>query len=119
MRIRKSSWLGRTGIAALLAAAGLTVAGTPAHAANEAYLSITPSSTQLANGVTKANAKPFQFKVINFVDFGSSEAKDVTVTVDVNKLDKTRVGYVVPNGCIADPGAPARRIRVRQAGVGE
>ncbi|WP_143653453.1 hypothetical protein [Streptosporangium subroseum] len=56
-------------------------------------------STRLANGVTKAVAKPFQFRIVNF---GGAKARAVTVTVDVSKLDKTRVGYVVPNGCIAN-----------------
>jgi hypothetical protein len=101
MRFRNSARLARVGAAALLAAAGLALAGAPAHAADEAYLAIDSLSENVANGVTKANPKPFQFQLINFIDFGS-EAKDVTVTVDVSELDKTRVGYVVPNGCTAN-----------------
>jgi hypothetical protein len=99
MRFRNSAHVTRVGAAALLAAAGLAVAGAPAYAANESNLSITPLSTQLANGVTKASAKPFQFRVLNF---GETKARAVTVTVDVSKLDKRRVGYIVPNGCIAN-----------------
>ena len=101
MRFRKSSWLGRAGVAALLAAAGLAVTGTPAHAEDQAYVALMSESSRLAQGATKANAKPFKFEIINYVDFGAT-AKDVTVTVDVGKLDKTRVGYVVPNGCTAN-----------------
>jgi hypothetical protein len=99
MTFRNFARLARVGAAALLATAGLALAGAPAYAADESYLSVMPLSTQLANGVTKAVAKPFQFQVLNF---GGAKARAVTVTVDVSKLDKTRVGYVVPNGCIAN-----------------
>ncbi|WP_051459087.1 hypothetical protein [Microbispora sp. ATCC PTA-5024] len=97
MRFRRSSWLGRTGSAALLTAAGLAVTGTPAHAEDQAYVAVMPESSLLAQGVTQAHAKPFQFEIVNFVDSGTT-AKNVTVTVDVSKLNRTRVGYLVPSG---------------------
>ncbi|MEW9532395.1 hypothetical protein [Microbispora sp. NPDC049125] len=101
MRIRNSARLACAGAGALLTAAGLVIAGAPAYAADESNLSVMPLSTQLAKGVTEAIAKPFQFRVVNF---GEAKAQAVTVTVDVGKLDKTRVGYVVPSGCVANAG---------------
>ncbi|MFI7033651.1 hypothetical protein ACIBK1_33460 [Microbispora rosea] len=101
MRSRKSSWLGRTGSAVLLTAAGLAVTGTSAHAEDQAYVAVMAESSQLAQGVTPAHAKPFQFEIVNFVDSGTT-AKNVTVTVDAGKLDRTRVGYLVPSGCTAN-----------------
>ncbi|MDX3236729.1 hypothetical protein PV392_13795 [Streptomyces sp. ME03-5709C] len=101
MNFRNSPRLPHVGAAALLAAAGLAVTAAPAHAEDQALVALVQESTQLAQGVTQAHAKPFQFHVINFVDFGSV-ARNVTVTVDVSKLDRTRVGYVVPTGCAAN-----------------
>jgi hypothetical protein len=106
MHFRNSARLLRVGATALLAAAGLAVTGIPAHAADESFLSVYGWSTGLANGVTKAGAKPLQFSVSNF----GAEAKGVTVTVDVSKLDKTRVGYVIPDNCLATAGGYTCRL---------
>ncbi|MFF7680106.1 hypothetical protein [Actinacidiphila glaucinigra] len=101
MNFRNTFRLPHFGAAALLAAAGLAVTGAPAHAEDQAYVALMQGSTQLAQGVTQAHAKPFQFHLVNFVDYGAV-ARNVTVTVDVSKLDRTRVGYVVPTGCAAN-----------------
>ncbi|TDD56243.1 cell wall anchor protein [Nonomuraea terrae] len=97
----------RTGTAALLtAAAGFAVASAPAYAADEPSISVMFNSVSLANNVAQAHAKPFQILLRN----DGADAKGITVTVGVDDLDKTRVGYVVPDGCTANAGGYTCRL---------
>ncbi|WDZ86328.1 PT domain-containing protein [Micromonospora cathayae] len=90
------SVLARAGTVTLLAA-GLVAVAVPAQAADQADLALVPVSTQLAKGVTEAKAKPFRFTVDN--TRGTVAARNVTVGVDARKVNKKKVGFVVPEGC--------------------
>ncbi|WBB77967.1 LPXTG cell wall anchor domain-containing protein [Micromonospora sp. WMMD882] len=96
MTLRNLPALARAGAVTLLTA-GLVAVGAPAYAADQADLALVPVSTQLARGVTEAKAKPFVFTVDN--TRGTVDARDVTVSVDARKVDRKKVGFVVPEGC--------------------
>ncbi|MGC5017201.1 LPXTG cell wall anchor domain-containing protein [Micromonospora sp. DT47] len=100
MTLFHRSALARAGAVALLAAGGLATVATPAHAADQADLALTPLSYELAKGVKEAKAKPFKFTVDN--TRGTATAKDVTVTVETRGLKDRKVGVVVPDGCEVD-----------------
>jgi hypothetical protein len=106
MLFRNFSRLLGVGTAALISAVGFAATEVPAHAADESALSVWTRSTELANGVTKTAAKPFQFYIQSY----GAEAKNVTVTVDVGKLDTTRVGYVIPKNCVTTTGGYTCRL---------
>lgn len=96
MKTFNRSVLARAGTVTLLAG-GLLAVGVPARAADQADLALIPVSTQLAKGVTEAKAKPFRFTVDN--SRGTVDARNVTVGVDARKINKKKVGFVVPEGC--------------------
>src|SRR5688500_15176143 len=91
------SVLARAGAVALLTAGGLAFAASPASAEDSADLLISPMSSVLADGTTKAKAKPFKFLVYNL---GPATATDVKVAVDVSKLDTDRVRFELPDSCV-------------------
>lgn len=96
MRPLNRSMPARAGTLTLITAA-LVAVGSPALAVDQADLALVPVSTQLAKGVTEAKAKPFRFTVDN--TRGTVDARDVTVGVDARKVNRKKVGFVVPEGC--------------------
>ncbi|MEV4811073.1 LPXTG cell wall anchor domain-containing protein [Micromonospora avicenniae] len=90
------SALARAGAVALIAAGGLAAVATPAHAADEAELHLTPLSYELAKGVKEAKAKPFKFQINNT---SAVDAENVTVKVETAGLKPKKVGFLVPDGC--------------------
>jgi hypothetical protein len=91
------SVLARAGAVALLTAGGLAAVSTPASAADGADLTVAPMSSVLAEGTTRAKAKPFKFLVYNV---GPATATDVRVAVDVSRLDTDRVRFELPESCV-------------------
>jgi hypothetical protein len=81
----------RLGASAMVAAAGLAVAATPASAAPGVDLAVTVSSGVVASG---SAGKPFTVKVTNL---GDTKTDGFDVVVDFAKIDGTKVTVTVPS----------------------